>query len=492
MKPPHLPSLALLALALPAPAQSDPAGSLQAALAALRSCDALAGARVGVLARALDDGRTLCEHDADAGFMTASNMKLVTAAVALRTLGPEFRFTTSLVAAGPIANGVLHGDLVLVGQGDPTFGGHGEGDDPAASLGRMVDSMVAAHGITAIRGDVLGDDDCQPDELMGEGWAWGYQGADYAAQVSGLCFAENCATVVVDAGAPGRPPAAALIPATGYLSLALRATTVPPGAPTRLWVERDRASRSIVVGGSVPAGAGPWRERVSVENPTTYAATVLLETLRARGIDVSGVALDRDERPARPERYGDELVLATHRSAPLREIVAALLKVSQNLYAEQLVRAAARQARGSGGMLVASAHAKSVLAELGVDPRGMRIADGSGLSRLNLVQPRQLVALLAALDGDARLREDFVAGLPLAGVDGTLARRFRDTPAAGRVRAKTGYISSVVALSGFVAPTDAAQRGTVFSILVNGFTSPTADVQRAVDSFVVELARATP
>lgn len=470
----------LLALACAA-APQDPGSALEAFVGDPH----LAGARIGVLVRDLADGREICAHDPDHGFMTASNMKLISSATALATLGPDHRFRTTLVATGPLGDGVLEGDLVLVGSGDPTFGA---GDDPREVLFALVDRVIADTGLRAIHGDVLGDDDCHPDETMGEGWSWNYQGASYAAQVSGLCFAENCATVVATAAADAQPPVIDLVPQTAYLTVENGAICSAELGRSALWAERQRASNRIRVGGRLPTDARAWRRTVSVENPTAYAATVLAEVLRERGVEITGTALDRDERPPRPERYGDETVLATHESAPLREILVTLNKVSQNLYAEQVLRAASRHARGDGGMTTAAAHAKATLRELGVDTTGMRIADGSGLTRLDLVRPRQLADLLTAIWG-GELRETYLPTLPIAGVDGTLRGRFRDGPAAGRVRAKTGTISSVIALSGYVMRKgDAAP--LCFSILVNNFTCRSADTKAAVDRFVEALVSA--
>jgi D-alanyl-D-alanine carboxypeptidase/D-alanyl-D-alanine-endopeptidase (penicillin-binding protein 4) len=478
-------ALTTLAAALTAAPPQDPA----AALRALVEAPALAGARVGVMVRDLADGSVLLAHDADFGFMTASNMKLVSSAVALRTLGPGFRFRTTLVATGSLVDGVLDGDLVLIGSGDPTFGGRQEGDDPTAVLRRMVDEAVARVGLREVRGDVLGDDDCHPDEVMGEGWAWNYQGDSYAAQVGGLCFAENTAVLVVTPAAlDGGQPLVRIEPPVGYLAVENLGTTAAGLERPRLFAERLRATNRVRVGGRIPLGAEPWRTRISVENPTAFAATALRQVLGERGIRVDGAALDRDQGPARPERYGDETVLATHESAPLAEILVTLNKVSQNLYAEQLLRSASRVARGDGSMTAAAAHAKETLRAFGVDPAGMRIADGSGLSRLDLVRPRQLCDLLAGIWASED-RAVFVPTLPVGGVDGTLAGRFRDGPAHARVLAKTGTISAVAALSGYLMQPDPAAPPRAFSILVNNFTCSSAEARAAIDTLVTALAK---
>lgn len=456
-----------------------------AALAALRSDPALDGARVGVFVRDLADERVVVEHDSDRGFMTASNMKLVSTAVALATLGAGFRFRTTLVATGPLRDGVLDGDLVLVGSGDPSFGARQEGDDPRAVLARLVESTVRDHGLRRVRGNVLGDDDCQPDEVMGDGWSWNYEGEDYAAETSGLCFAENCVRITLLPSAPGSAPRVVLSPPSECFETLVEALCVDGKDQVSPFVRRERASNRLRIGGRLAADARPWSERLAVSNPTAVAAVVLREVLRAHGVEVAGRALDRDLQPERPERYGDETILAVHESPPLREILVTLGKVSQNLYAEQVIRAAAP---GDRGMRAAAAHAKELLKRFGVDPRGMRIADGSGLSRLNLVRPRQLGELLTGV-WRSEFRADFVRTLPIAGVDGTLASRFRGGPAERRVIAKTGNISAVTALSGYVLRAQDDAPPLVFVVLLNDFTCSTDDAKAALDRFVEALVR---
>lgn len=459
------------------------AQDLSRALRALVESPDLDGARVGVRVLDPENGLVLCEFDADKGFMTASNMKLLSSVTALLTLGPDHRFETRLQADGEIRDGVLHGDLLLVGSGDPTLGGRQE-PRPTAPFERMA-AALREQGIVEVRGRVIGIDDCQPDEIMGDGWSWGYQGACYAAQMSGLCFAENCIKVRVRGTRPGAPPDVRLTPNTDYVTVLNEARTVSGKAEDRLRVSRARALNLLRVGGTTAPGLTSWRT-FSIENPTRFAAHVLREVLLARGIRVVGHAVDLDDLaeplPPRPRRD-----LATHRSPPLREIVSVLNKVSQNLYAEQLVRAAGRAAGGDGGMESAARATRAVLERLGADARGLVMADGSGLSRLNLVRPAQIAALLAGMLGEPQF-ETFYATLPIAGVDGTLRNRFRTGPARGRVRAKTGYISRVVALSGY-APRPDGHPPLVFSVLVNNFICPTRRAKAAVDAFVEEIVR---
>jgi D-alanyl-D-alanine carboxypeptidase/D-alanyl-D-alanine-endopeptidase (penicillin-binding protein 4) len=286
---------------------------------------------------------------------------------------------------------------------------------------------------------------------------------------------------------PGQPAVLELPAPTGYPTVDSLVRIVGEG-PTDVSVDRNRGPNRVRLRGTVRAGQTA-AQTIAVDNPTRLAAFALREALLARGITVHGSARDRDE-VAGP-LPGEERVVFTHRSPQLDEMLMVLNKVSQNLYAEQLLRVAALRAGGRGDTGSAAQHAKSVLQGLGVDTNGMVIADGSGLTRLNLVRPRQLAALLAGIHRSEH-RELFVATLPIAGVDGTLEGRFqdKDNPARGRAWAKTGYISRVVALSGYVPRPDPAAAPLVFSILINNFTCSSDQAKAAVDTFVGALASA--
>jgi D-alanyl-D-alanine carboxypeptidase/D-alanyl-D-alanine-endopeptidase (penicillin-binding protein 4) len=348
--------------------------------------------------------------------------------------------------------------------------------------------QVFAAGVRQLRGRVVGVDDCQGDEHRGQGWQYDYLEADYAAPFGGLCFADNVAVLLVaGGGAAGAAPRWRTVPDVGELLLGALPRCGAAGGETRLRVARPLAGAQVAVAGTIAADAGEQRLPVAVLNPTRFAARALHAALRARGIEVHGGAVDADDVAAPPP--GSARELASVRSPELRAILVPTLKDSVNLYAEQLFRTAARVAGAGTGSEACERHAKSVLERLHVPTAGMLLADGSGLSRRNLVQPLQLAALLHAACR-VSWREEFLAALPVAGVDGTLARRFATGPCRGRVRAKTGFVSYVVCLSGYLPRPGAQSAPIAFSAMLNNFVSGAEAAKAAADAFVDDLARA--
>lgn len=464
-----VPLAALLAACAGGPPTTDQ-GAIRRALDELIARPELAGARVGVHVLEAPGGRTLAEHEAGRGFAPASNAKLVTAATALATLGADHRFATELWVRGPVEDGVLRGEVRLVGGGDPAFGTPVQFDEIAAAL--------RAHGVQRIVGRMVGDDAWLADEHRGHGWQWDHLDQDFAAPFGGLCCRGN--TIVVHVAVDAGAPRVRLEPPVGpqpWIDVGI----VDAGQPAELAVRRSLGSERIEVVGELAADAAPQAVRIAVHEPARFAAAVLQHELAGRGI-----AFDElDDVVA----AGAPTCLLTLPSASLGELLRPLLCSSDNLVAEQLWRCAARHTTGAGDTSAAARHASDVLAGLAVPVPGLVLADGSGLSRRNLVQPRQLTALLSAA-WRAPWREPFFAALPLAGVSGTLRQRFEDGPAHGRVRAKTGTIARVVCLSGYVPRSNLLAPPLVFSVLLNDFVCGDDQARAAIDAFVQALAAA--
>jgi D-alanyl-D-alanine carboxypeptidase/D-alanyl-D-alanine-endopeptidase (penicillin-binding protein 4) len=448
----------------------------------------LARALVAVDIRSLATGERLFARDADKLVIPASNMKILTLAAAAEQLGWDFRFATTLVSDAPLEAGVLRGDLIVVGSGDPTIGSR---EDRAARVFAALADQLLAAGVHRIDGRLVGDDDAFEEEGLGAGWSWDYLSYGYAAPVGALQYNENSVQITLTPGrAPGDAVAIGLAPPWSGLTLDARVTTGPAGGQAMVDLFRLPGSEVLRIEGSLPAGGNPLQRTISVDNPTTFFLRALRAALVARGLDVRGGIADIDTLgPDRPAPAGGR-VLASVESPPLREIARVLMQVSQNLYAETLLKALDRQAHpdrpgsAAGGREVV----RAVMERWGVAPDGYVQLDGSGLSRYNYVTAATIVTVLAHLYGDARHRDAFLAALPLAGRDGTLANRLKGTRAEANVRAKTGSIANVRALSGYVTTEDGEP--LVFAIVVNHFTAPAAAVDAIVDRVVDRLARA--
>ncbi|SDK08824.1 D-alanyl-D-alanine carboxypeptidase / D-alanyl-D-alanine-endopeptidase (penicillin-binding protein 4) [Actinopolyspora mzabensis] len=438
----------------------------------------LAGASVGVVVRDPVTHRILYRRAPDRRLIPASNAKLFSSAAALEALGPEFRFDTRVLTSGRRRGNVLLGDLYLRGGGDPTM---------SAADYRALADRVADSGVRVVRGDVLADDSYFDDRALANGWMAVDEPYYYAPPISALTVTPNsdydAGTVLVRLRPtrPGMPVRVSTRPATEAVEIVNRARTLAADATGELSVRRAHGTDRVIVSGGIPAGSGTERALSTVADPTTYALDVFRRALRERGVTFQGSG--EGETPERAR------VMAEHRSMPLRRLLVPFLKLSNNGHAETLVKTMGRVLRDEGSWRAGLGVVRTGLAGLGIDPAKYRLVDGSGLSTLNAVSPAQLTELLDT----ARDRPWFEAwkrALPLAGAPdrmtgGTLGGRMRGTAAEGNVSAKTGSMTGVTALSGYVRTR--TERPLVFSVVFNGFLSaPPRDLQDAV---AVRLAR---
>jgi serine-type D-Ala-D-Ala carboxypeptidase/endopeptidase (penicillin-binding protein 4) len=424
-----------------------------------------------ILAVSLDRGDTLFARDPDQTLAPASNMKLFTTAAALEYLGPRHRFITYLLADGPIRDGVLEGNLYLYGTGDPTLGTR-FAERPAPALLALADTL-ALLGVRQIRGDIVGDGSYFTGPMTGEGWQPDYLNAWYAVPAGALSVHENMVRLEIKAGPAGLAPELRFIPGGHGVAVVNEAITGGGGKPR---VERGGYEGPIRITGRI--GSGMSAHAVPVGDPAMYAAALLRDVLTERAIIVQGIARAveaAEESPVtgrtvfapalEPERQ--IRVLAEHRSGPLQDILEVINHRSQNFYSEQVLRAVGRAATGVGSA-AAGAHAvQRVLHEAGVDTTRVRVADGCGLSPLNDASASAFIQLLAYMARSPH-GEAFTASLPVAG-EAPRFRRMGGTAAQGNLRAKTGTITKVSSLSGYV--TAANGERIAFSIIGNNLRS---------------------
>ncbi len=483
--------LALVMPGLPAcaphrPPQPAPAAAtrLTADLDAIFDAPALAHATMAVRIESLRDGRLLYARQPATLVIPASNMKIVTAAVAAARLGWDYRFTTRLEAAGAIHDGVLEGDLIVTGGGDPSIAAQ---DLRTAPLFDEWAAALASAGIRRVDGRLIGDDDAFDDETLGAGWAWDYLAAGYAAPSSALSYNENVAVVRIEPGpAPGSPATLTLGPPGHELEVVNEVTTTTPDEPASIAFRRLPGDARLVVRGSVPAGSAALIRTTSVDNPTRFFVEALRLALVAHGIAVSGGARDVDELAQRPSPSGRRPI-AVHESAPLSSLVGYAMKVSQNFYGDMLLKAIGREASGTGSATAGAEAVRETLVEWGLPADSLVMVDGSGLSRYNYATADLLAGVLTHVWHDERLRGPFVASLPVGGHDGTLAARMREAPLDRHVQAKTGTISNVRSLSGYAETADGEK--IVFSMIANDFTAPNSEIDAIMERALARVGR---
>jgi D-alanyl-D-alanine carboxypeptidase/D-alanyl-D-alanine-endopeptidase (penicillin-binding protein 4) len=460
---------------------------------------ALGNAFIGLQVVSLPSGRVLYERNPDRLFVPASNMKLFTTALALERLGPQYRFKTQIGSDTPIdADGTLVGDLVLVGGGDPTLSGreypyqYHPGSQAGANYSfRAVEELadqLVARGLKRIDGDVVGDDWHYIWEPHGEGWSMGDALWEYGAPVSALILNDNSFAVTIRPAAhAGDLAHIALSPSFEYFSIDNRVRT-EPGGVRKVGFDRSASGRQLHIAGVIPVGDGGMTELLAVDDPAAYSAKVLRDALLRRGIVIHGRAIARhrfsDETADSAEATTLRYVLAERTSAPLSEILRVVDKVSQNLHAEVMLREVGLVSGRSGSREGGLAEMHDFLAGAGISKDAYRFMDGSGLSRGTLVSPAAITKLLAYMYKSSN-REVWMSLLPTAGVDGTLATRFQDHPEAQAIRAKTGSLSHIRAMSGYA---ESPRYGPVaFSFVVNNFDAPTVEVSDLLDQIGLAL-----
>ncbi len=462
----------------------------------------------GIIVADQATGETLYERNADLYFTPASNAKLYTTAFALATLGPDYHFRTTIEsAAPPDAEGRVHGDVVFFGRGDPDLSNRkfpyvqkAERDGiPEKVIAELADA-VAAKGVKQIDGDIVADDSYFAYDPYPEGWTVGDLYFSFGAPISAIDLDDNTLTIAVQPGEHlGDPAVLSIEPWAGYETFGHDVTTGPSTSTQRFSVVREPGANPILLRGSIPLDAPPAKLDLALEDPAEYTGRLLKLLLAARGVRVVGGV--RVQHGAPPEREadgstalvppsaaaavpGDPVVLAEHTSPPLLESIRLLNKISQNLHAELLLRTVAREKTGVGTTDAGVVIERNFLTSIGIADGDAVLADGSGLSRQNLITPRATAQLLEYA-ANQPWGESFISTLPVAGEDGTLEDRMKGTAAAGRIRAKTGALEHVRGISGYATTLRGAH--VVFSMFMNNNPQPSRDTAKLFDAICVAM-----
>ncbi len=431
-------------------------------------------------------------------FIPASNTKIVVAAVASALFPPDWTVKTSLYPNGPVVNGVVQGDLVLYGRGDPTFGKRcfavdtlREGACETDSFTRLRElaQRLQAAGIREIHGDLVGDGSWFEPLTVHPGWEEFDLNWWYAAPVTGLGFNDNSVDFTWGPGlAPGNPAVITWTPDVGDVVFENRTVTIPPGGPSDIGDRffRDPGTLHIWAEGTAALDQTTHVESFAMPDPNLYTARALRQVLETQGIAITGTTrsttdsmLYRQARSARP--------LAEITSRPLREWIFPILNRSQNWFAEMVLKQLGRRFGRAGSWDEGLAVERRFLIDsVRVDSTEFRLVDGSGLSSGNYISPRAFTQILRYIRAHPHAAT-FMAALPQSGQVGSLRNRFIGTPLQGRVRAKDGSIGGVNSLSGFIDRPDG--HIVTFSIMANHHALPGRQVIRWIDSLVVEMGK---
>lgn len=446
-------------------------------------------ARWGALVLSLDTGDTLFALEPDAELAPASNVKLLTSAAALHVLGPDYRFRTWVLGDGMVEDGVLLGDLILYGTGDPGISDRFYSSKDEV-FHRLVDQLEEA-GIHTVAGDLVADASFFEGPLRDPDWDVRDLNEHFTAGISALSYNENVVSFRIRAGAAGEPPRVETVPPHSALEIENTAETVAGRARPRLAILREDPLDPVRVVGRMTAGSRDVWRQMTVAVPGDFAGASFRATLEERGIVVEGetrTVVRADFSPV-PQLSAPALghsgprILATHVSRPLVDYLNVVNKQSHNLFAELVFRSVGRAAEGVGSAPASAFAVRRALHEIGVDTVGLVQRDGSGLSGENRVSPGVLVQTVAGMS-EGPLWTEFWSSLPRAGTRRELGRMYR-TAAAGNLRAKTGTIRGVSALSGMVRSQDGER--LAFSLIVNDSPSQTR-AKRAENQIGVRLA----
>jgi serine-type D-Ala-D-Ala carboxypeptidase/endopeptidase (penicillin-binding protein 4) len=464
----------------------------------------------------LDTGAVIFEQDSRKLVRPASNMKIYTVATAFDKLTPDYRFITSVYAKEKLDDdGKVKGDLIIYGRGDPSIAARFNDGDYFKGINGLADRIVAA-GVKRIKGDLVGDESYFDGDSFGSGWTWQDLQWSYGAPISALTVNDNAIDLTVR---PGNKAGAAVSitsgpPATSFMTIVNRATTTAKGTRSDLRIHRGLGANTMEISGTVAVGDDGFTGGVAIPDPALAFVAMLREALIKRGVKIDGrlrtvtartggsivpvasgaTTQDAGKMPALPGALPIEI--ASLPSVPFNHIAAHTLKPSQNLYTELILRTLGKMRKSApppdetrrasqtdedAGL----AAVRAFLKQAGVSEGQLNLDDGSGLSRSDMIMADATVQLLTFMTKH-RYFAQFRDALPIAGVDGTLRNRMRGTPAERNVRAKTGTLSSVASLGGYV--TTAAGERLVFSMMLNNYPDASALRRDSIDAIAVLLA----
>lgn len=438
----------------------------------------LHGALAGVSIRSSATGELLYQHNGDLRLRPASNLKLLTAVGALSALGDQYRFTTEIWTDGKVAGSTIKGNLYLKGKGDPTL--------LKVDFDRMA-IEIRDRGIKNIEGTLIGDDTWYDDVRHSMDLPWSDEQTYYGAQISALTASPDkdydAGTVIIEVTSGkglGEPAIITVIPNSNYVSVSNHTATVSPDGMKEIKIEREHGTNNIIVKGTIPLNSSKDKTWIAVWEPTFYAIDLFKQSLQELGIKWTG--------PMRAAQTPENAkILLSHKSMPLSELMIPFMKLSNNGHGETLIKEMGKVLKGDGtwekGLEVLNSKAE----QFGINPNTLVLRDGSGISHVNLVPANEITKLLYSIQTENWFHS-FLNSLPVSGDGtklggGTLRKRMKSPELKGRVRAKTGTLSTVSSLSGYVETKSGET--LIFSIILNNLINE--EEGKAIEDKIVAI-----
>lgn len=472
--------------------QSIGAQSIQQSIESIISDPALSEATIGICAKT-GDGRILADIDADNMIMPASNMKLISSGAAIHRLGPDHQYITKIGHDGQIDKGVLKGNLYIVGGGDPTTGSKDSIATPQEELFKKWEKIIREAGIRRIEGNIIGDGryfDGMPEHPS---WQWSDIGTYYGSGPTGLMFYENTQSFRASAGKAIGDPVniTPSFPQTPWMEFRYNCTTGKAGTGDQLYMYASDLSPVAEIRGTFGVDRAAKRVDCTNKFPEFTLASYFADYLKGKGITSDGAADFRLCTGVQANPADSLTILGSTLSPSLKRIIFETNHESNNLFAETLGKTLGKTLTGSACYDSTYVAIETVLKDLGVDiSYGIKLVDGSGLSRKNHVSPDFFCRFLTAMMSSPHF-EDYIYTLPSPGSNGTLANNMKSSPAdmKSRIKVKSGSMEGVRCYSGYIIPTEGCKDETiVFSIMVNNCTAPTWKVRQLMDKVMAILA----
>lgn len=441
----------------------------------------LKGSLIGISIRDADTGEEIFEHQGNIRMHPASNMKLLTGAAALEILGKNYQFNTELSTDGVQEDNVLNGNMYLKGKGDPTL------------LKEDLDTFareLKEQGIKEIKGNIIADDSWYDDIRLSQDLNWSDESFYTGAQVSALTLSPDSdfdtGTVIIEvhpSNSIGEKTQIKVIPSNQHVTIINNSKMVSEKEIRDISIEREHGTNKIIVEGMMPLNSKAYRSYIAVWEPTNYVLKVFHHSLEEHGIKLKG-DLETGKTPENTHK------LATKKSIPLEEILIPFMKLSNNGIGEMLVKEMGRKIYNKGSWDAGLQVMKEVSSSLGIDANTILLRDGSGMSHKNYIPASELTDMLYHIQTKEWF-DEFEKSLPVAGeterlIGGTLRNRLNSEQTSGKVKAKTGTLTGVYTLSGYI--TNQHGENLIFSILNNNYIVDNLEIGTIQDEIVTLLA----